>query len=227
MENFQEIKEEEVMIRTKGRPNTTHTVLIITVAVALFLLIFAVYKVFSNYPFTLPSYVAFYILILATFVFFFPLTRTYLEYLTLKFLADQKQIKPYVKQFLQDTDSSEDSIIAVKGEVRLIIALTIILILGIALFQLMATTGADDFVKSILAVFTGAITSIIGFYYGSKASKEGGAKSKDTSKAQGNEQHIIEALGTLSGLLDKKHITQEEYDAVKKELLDACKGRTS
>ena len=90
-----------------------------------------------------------------------------------------------MNDFLKDSSNSEDSIIAVKGEVRLLIALTIILILGIALFQLIVTTGADDFVKSILGVTTGAITTIIGFYFGSKASKEGGEKPTDTSKAQG------------------------------------------
>jgi hypothetical protein len=57
--------------------------------------------------------------------------------------------------------------------------------LGIALFQLIVTTGADDFVKSILGVLTGAITTIIGFYFGTKASKEGGEKPTDTSKTQG------------------------------------------
>ena len=150
MENI-EIVEQEVVNRPNGRRNTV--IITITVAVALALIIFAVYKVFSNYPFTLPSYVAFYIIILALFIFFFPLTRTVLlEYLTLKFLADKHELRPYVNDFLKDSSNSEDSIIAVKGEVRLLIALTIILILGIALFQLIVTTGADDFVKSILGV---------------------------------------------------------------------------
>jgi hypothetical protein len=148
----------------------------ITVLVALALLIFAVYKVFSNSPFTLPSYVAFYIVILTVFVFFFPLTRTYLEYRTLNLLAGRGLLQQYVAQFLSDSESAEDSIIAVKGEVRLVIALTIMLILGISLFQLIVTTGFDEYVKSILAVFTGAITSIVGFYFGSRASKEGGTK---------------------------------------------------
>jgi hypothetical protein len=183
------------------RLDKTYKVIItITVLVALALLIFAVYKVFSNYPFTLPPYIAFYVVILTLFVFFFPLTRTYLEYRTLKFLAKHCQLKSYVDQFLKDSSSSEDSIIAVKGEVRLVIALTIILILAIALFQLIATTGADDFVKSILGVLTGAITSITAFYFGARTSQEGGAKPKDTPKAQGDEQHIIDALSTLSGL---------------------------
>jgi uncharacterized membrane protein len=197
-------------------------IITVTVAVALALLIFAVYKVFSNYPFTLPSYVAFYIIILAAFIFFFSLTRTYMEYLALKFLANNdKLLKQYVDNFTNHAESVEDSIIAVKGEVRLVIALTIFLILGIALFQLIVTTGFDEFVKLILGAFTGVIATIIGFYFGSTISKEGGAKPKDTSKDQGEEQRIVEALRTLSGLLDKKLITKEEYESGKEPLLDA------
>ncbi len=169
--------------------NTTRNVVIltITVAVVLALLIFSTYKVFSNYPFTLPSYIAFYIVILTLFVFFFPLTRTFLEFRMLKLLSDKslEEFNKYVDQFLSDSSSSEDSIIAVKGEVRLIIALAIILILGIALFDLMVNPAFADFTKLIVGVFTGAITSIIGFYFGTKASKEGAEKTKKTQDGKG------------------------------------------
>ena len=92
--------------------NTTRNVVIltITVAVVLALLIFSTYKVFSNYPFTLPSYIAFYIVILTLFVFFFPLTRTFLEFRMLKLLSDKSPLEfnKYVDQFLSDSSSSED-----------------------------------------------------------------------------------------------------------------------
>ena len=171
-------------------------IIIITAVALLFLLTFSVYKVFSSYPFALPSIIAFYIVILTLFVFFFPLARTALEYKALQLLEKTGQLKPYVDKFLQDTDSSEDSIIAVKGEVRLVIALTIILILGIALFQLMMTAGFDDFTKSILAVFTGAITSIVGFYFGAEVSKE--ASATRTPLKDGGEPQRKTHLSTLS-----------------------------
>ncbi len=162
-------------------PHIFRNIVTILIAGALLaLLIFSTYKVFSNYPFALPSIIAFYIVILTLFVFFFPLARTALEYQALKLLQQHDLLEPYVEKFLQDTDSAEDSIIAVKGEVRLIIALTIILILGIALFQLMMITGFDDFTKAILAVFTGAITSIVGFYFGAEVSKEARATKTPT-----------------------------------------------
>jgi hypothetical protein len=157
------------------------------------LVIFSVIKVFSVYPFTLPSYIAFYIIILTLFIFFFSLARTYLEYHALQLLQDAGFLRDYLEQYLKDTKSADESIIAVKGEVRYVIALTIILILGIALFQLMVTTGFDDFTKSILAVFAGAITSIIGFYFGAEVSKEGARITqgpKELATPSGTTMHI-------------------------------------
>jgi len=175
----------------------SYIVIILIAVVLLVLLIFSVYKVFSIYPFALPSIIAFYIVILTLFIFFFPLARTALEYQALKLLEQKQLLEPYVNKFLQDTDSAEDSIIAVKGEVRLVIALTIILILGIALFQLMVTTGFDDFTKSILAVFTGAITSIVGFYFGAEVSKEARA-TRTQLKGKGESRGKLTHLSPLS-----------------------------
>ena len=98
MENI-EIVEQEVVNRPNGRRNTV--IITITVAVALALIIFAVYKVFSNYPFTLPSYVAFYIIILALFIFFFPLTRTYLGILDAQIFSRQTRTSSICERFPQ------------------------------------------------------------------------------------------------------------------------------
>jgi len=166
MKNFYK---EEGKLRQRAT-NIVYTLLIaITVWIVLALLYFVFQRVFSNYPFTLSSsYIIFYTIILTLFLFFFPLTRIHLEYRALNLPAEHDLLKQYVAQFLKDPESAENSMIAVKGEVRLVIALMIMLILGMLLFRLLVTKGYADYVKSILTVFTGAITSIIGFYFGSR-----------------------------------------------------------
>jgi len=147
---------------------------LVTITLVLIIIGFIVYEVFTHYPSTVPSRAVLYVLILALFVFFFALTRTFLEYMTLSLLSRrEKQLTVYVEKMLRKMDSGEGSLIAVQGEIRFVIALTIILLLAIALLELITTRAADDFVKSILAVFTGAITSIVSFYFGTKATQEG------------------------------------------------------
>lgn len=208
--------------------NFEKSVGLITYVIVWVIIGFIVYVVFMNYPLLVPSHVIFYVLILALFVFFFPLTRTYFEYKTLELLANKGELKNYVDTMLSKTDNAEESLISVRAEIRLIIALTIILLLAIALLELIATKGFDDFAKSILAVFTGAITSIIGFYFGTKATLEGGiANAQSTTPslastaltANVDQQSVtagekISVTGTLSTIdgraLPNKHIRLEK-----------------
>jgi IPT/TIG domain-containing protein len=65
----------------------------------------------------------------------------------------------------------------IAGTTRSIFTYTLLLVLGISVFHLLAV-GNVDAADKILTILAGAVSSIIGFYFGSQAAKEG-VDSKD------------------------------------------------
>jgi hypothetical protein len=77
---------------------------------------------------------------------------------------DKNDLESLAKQFL-------DSPSGIEGLGRMILALSLIGVIGLALIYLVLTDGSTglDIAKTILTALVGALTTIIGFYFGSRA----------------------------------------------------------
>jgi hypothetical protein len=75
--------------------------------------------------------------------------------------------------------------IGVEGSVRAAMANSIIVILGVAVVYLLIFVPKidDSIVKEVLLILTGAISSIIGFYFGGRSGREAEAPSEPAEKA--------------------------------------------
>lgn len=89
-----------------------------------------------------------------------------------------KQLRPHatneeIKGLLRDMDQGPTGL---TGLTRGLIALTLILVLGIAAFHMVVfAPKVPDIADKLLTLLAGALTAITGFYFGSKASTEAAA----------------------------------------------------
>ncbi|NTU42209.1 MAG: hypothetical protein HGA78_03990 [Nitrospirales bacterium] len=87
------------------------------------------------------------------------------------------------------------------GLTRGLLALSLILVLAIAIFHLIVfQTMADYVAEQLLTILAGSVASIIGFYFGSKASTEAAKPSQSDSKKIGSNAvpKILKILSDLS-----------------------------
>ena len=100
-----------------------------------------------------------------------------------------KQLQPKatneeIKALLKDMDQGPTGLV---GLTRGLIALTLILVLGIAAFHLILfAPKVPDIAEKLLTLLAGTLTAITGFYFGSRAATE--AKTAATSQAQSTAQ---------------------------------------
>ena len=76
----------------------------------------------------------------------------------------------------------------IPGLARTTIALTVIVILGVALFHLLTDNGSGDnsgIINSVLSVLAGLLAAITGFYFGGRAAEK---KPDETEKKPGTQQ---------------------------------------
>jgi hypothetical protein len=149
----------------------------------------------------------FFLSAIVLFAFAFPLLRTYLEQRSLNNLTREEFAKQVDKLNL-----AEDSPFAAKGVYRFTLAVVIALILATA-FYILATAKLDasvtDFFKTIVTVLTTALTTIIAFYFGSRAA-EGGADGAADSKPTEPLTEGKNLLSTLEKLCDLDKIEDKE-----------------
>lgn len=76
---------------------------------------------------------------------------------------DEAQLEPLAKQYF-------DSPTGIEGLGRMILALSLVAVVGLALLYLVLTDGSTglDIAKGVLTALAGALTTIIGFYFGSR-----------------------------------------------------------
>ncbi len=91
---------------------------------------------------------------------------------------DKSDLEPLAKQFF-------DSPSGIEGLGRMILALSLISVIGLALIYLVLTDGSTglDIARTVLTALAGALTTIIGFYFGSRAAT--GAATEGTAGAAG------------------------------------------
>ena len=152
------------------------------------------------------------------FAFCFPLLRTYIEKKTLEKLTEEDFAKQVSKINLAD-----DSPLAALGTYRFTLAVVVALILAAGMFILVTASNLDadvtKLIQTILTVLTGGFTSIVAFYYGTRAAQDGAADAKATQQPQPLTagETLLATLETLCGLhrvADRESIIKglaEEY----------------
>lgn len=101
----------------------------------------------------------------------------------------------------------------ISGVTRGTIAVTIIVVLGIAMIQMMVVdpeTYHEEQINNVLSVLAGLVAAVSGFYFGGKAAEQ---KTMD----------LEDPLHKLKQLRDSNLITQEDYDKKKIEFLSKMK----
>jgi len=92
-------------------------------------------------------------------------------------------VKPTeIKELLVAMDDGPTGFI---GLTRGVIAVTLILILGLAILHLIMFGSEPTVAERLLTMLAGALTAVIGFYFGSKATKEGAALGEGAGKQVG------------------------------------------
>jgi hypothetical protein len=103
------------------------------------------------------------------------------------------------------------------GTTRGIMAIAIILIVGICLFFLMVyPTNNKEVVKDVILTLTGALTSIVGFYFGGKGSAE--AKSSELKPLEPPKQNASESVPTLP-IKPERYTIKEDFNHLNKQYL--------
>lgn len=106
------------------------------------------------------------------------------------------------------------------GTTRGIMAIAIILIVGICLFFLMVyPTNNADTIKDVILTLTGALTSIVGFYFGGKGSTEAKAsepKPSEPLKPKAPESLPTPSLPTLP-IKPERYTIKEEFNHLDKQ----------
>jgi hypothetical protein len=138
-------------------------------------------------PYRTPGLLGFYVVLLGVFLLLLHLVDSFQAYRLsrsgCKDLLDKLpgEISPdqalRLKHELFDTKPT-----GIAGTTRSILAYSLLLVLGISVFHLLAATGDEEALKyadKILTVLAGALSSVIGFYFGSKATKEGAESRKE------------------------------------------------
>jgi hypothetical protein len=95
----------------------------------------------------------------------------------------------------------------ISGFRRATIALTVILILGLAIFHLLNDTngvGSNEAVKGILNMLAGLVAAIAGFYFGGRFSE------KRTEEADARAAKLEARLGELEATLTPRGETEKE-----------------
>jgi hypothetical protein len=158
---------------------------------------------------------AFFVSAIVLFAFSFPLLRSYLE----KQALDKLSESDFDKQ-VSKINLAEDSPLAAQGTYRFTLAIVVALILATGMFILatasISNTTITNLIQTILAVLTGGFTSIVAFYYGTRAAESGAGNAKLTTPKTPGET-LLATLETLCGLVqvaDRESIMNglaEEY----------------
>jgi len=107
------------------------------------------------------------------------------QYLTRKRLIDRASQDNLTHLELKELVKDPGGI---PGTARTTIALTVIVILGVAIFHLLVYRDGDDdgqIISNILSMLAGLLAAITGFYFGGRASTEGGKAKEEKEKATG------------------------------------------